>query len=348
MKKKNKKPATLRGTDKVASVGTLLGAKKEVKNPTLSKKFFGTCSVHHEPGNKSILGEDVADTNRLLKQIITCYDIIYDKNSSAEVKNEFTKRARNLWNYAIQHNLIDFISKHIIWSANNADKFSIRKMKTELDQTNKLYNSDLTPERISHIYKDKLDYLLKIAGQKGYKKLVSTYSGKNKLSYPVPGGWDKMLSDFGIIADTDNSWLSWGNAGQGKSDIMLDLMNKNKASSTSKQDRKFLKSVGINPKGYREPKIKTKKSETKEPAINPETDREFLRKMGIKEEKEADLSYIEFKNAANAVEKICPVCGNKFKNVHDKNQKYCCAECENKGKIENKLIERFDTLYEII
>jgi hypothetical protein len=49
-----KEPNTLRGSDKVASVGKVLGGKP--KKGTLSKKFFG-CSMIKNLGGKSIISE---------------------------------------------------------------------------------------------------------------------------------------------------------------------------------------------------------------------------------------------------------------------------------------------------
>jgi hypothetical protein len=51
-----KEPKVLGPTTKVKSVGNILGGNPK-KNPTLSTKFFGTCSATNDPGNKKILGE---------------------------------------------------------------------------------------------------------------------------------------------------------------------------------------------------------------------------------------------------------------------------------------------------
>ena len=51
-----KQPNVLGPTTKVKSVGKILGGKPK-KNPTLSTKFFGTCSANNDPGDKSIIAE---------------------------------------------------------------------------------------------------------------------------------------------------------------------------------------------------------------------------------------------------------------------------------------------------
>jgi 8-oxo-dGTP pyrophosphatase MutT (NUDIX family) len=55
-----------------------------------------------------------------------------------------------------------------------------------------------------------------------------------------------------------------------------------------------------------------------------------------------DLAYNEFTNSNKAVEKKCPVCGIKFKNVHSSSQKYCSKPCELQGKTKNRLQEAFN------
>lgn len=51
-----REPKVLGPTAKVKSVGKILGGSPK-KNPTLSTKFFGTCSAANDPGNKLIIAE---------------------------------------------------------------------------------------------------------------------------------------------------------------------------------------------------------------------------------------------------------------------------------------------------
>jgi hypothetical protein len=56
----------------------------------------------------------------------------------------------------------------------------------------------------------------------------------------------------------------------------------------------------------------------------------------------AELTYREFRNASNAISKICPTCSSPFKNIHDANQKFCSKECEGPGQIAEKLKEMWE------
>jgi len=60
----------------------------------------------------------------------------------------------------------------------------------------------------------------------------------------------------------------------------------------------------------------------------------------------AELSYNEFRNASNAITKMCPTCSSPFKNIHDAKQKFCSKECEGPGQVAEKLKEAFDRMWE--
>jgi hypothetical protein len=65
-KKKSSKPGTLRATDKVASVGPVLGGNP--KKGTLSKKFFG-CGITPEIGDREVLDEATRNQFAKLKKV---------------------------------------------------------------------------------------------------------------------------------------------------------------------------------------------------------------------------------------------------------------------------------------
>lgn len=69
----------------------------------------------------------------------------------------------------------------------------------------------------------------------------------------------------------------------------------------------------------------------------------FALKLKKRDLVQESLLYNEFANADNAVDKKCPVCGIDFKNIHAKDQKYCCATCEAKGNSVSKLEESWNT-----
>jgi len=59
-----REPKVLGPKTKVKSVGPILGGNPK-KNPTLSTKFFGTCSANNDPGDKLILGEASGELAKL-------------------------------------------------------------------------------------------------------------------------------------------------------------------------------------------------------------------------------------------------------------------------------------------
>jgi hypothetical protein len=308
-----REPKVLGPTDKVKSVGKILGGKPKI-NPSLSTKSFGTCSANNDPGDKAILGEiswpmHVPVMSGLPESLMTemwqkLASIKPTKITQQNILNaakeiSYTTFAKEIRDRMIEVIVHLFLHRSDGLALRQKPKHNVyedelpheRQLANEIDRLYQIADDPTTPK----------DESLKLLG-----KIQLLYAEAERLGYVQK--WEKEAAKE-IEERPDIPELL---------DIRDDLQGYiTHAKTPNKADLNLMKNMKV--------------------SFDAPSDSRWLHDIGIAE----GLTYKEFKNASRAVSKNCPVCNTSFKNVHAANQKFCSSTCEQKDGGSLKLKESF-------
>ena len=296
MKKKSKKiPGTLRATDKVASVGPVLGGNP--KKGTLSKKFFG-CGIELDLGDKELLEAESNEFAKLKK---------VNANYGAALITAKNKVYLGQLHWYLRREVINFDDDPSL----DSGTVRIRYAGTEGFYVTNIEFTKTNSATLKRVYA-----ALDLVSTRGDEYVVE-YSGRPCKTFS--GTREE-------IKDKMATWL---------------------IPESPEPTPAYSPGLAY----WRESRISKKKlaEEKRELRLVPKTDKDFLGSIGIKWESRwlkhkklvEGLTYKEFRNASKAVSKVCPSCGNTFKNVHDAKQTFCSLPCEEDSGLTEKLKESF-------
>lgn len=323
-----REPKVLGPTDKVKSVGKILGGKPK-KNPTLSTKSFGTCSANNDPGNKSILGEKTVDEVQLANDI----DLLRKKLVSPFLRPDEKEGVKELLNHL----------------------YGIARENGYPDKWEKGIEKQLKGKPTPHSFLNTIDDLKgRVSHRKSPNAADKAWAKSGNVTFDDPTknwtdqDWMKAMK----ISPDEDTRVSEGRelpfhepisfSGHSMKEHLMGEMWKllsgiKPSKITGDQIVNAARDIAIRDFAKR---IRTEMIEYLNYWFLHDPNGLAL-KDKPKHRVQESLSYKEFRNARNAVDKTCPSCSTTFKNVHSPSQIFCSSACETKGGKAHDLHELF-------